>query len=93
MRTEDYTYSKTSLYLRDDLKARIHKLTTHIKQTEFINRSIQEKLEKEEKEMNKKEFLKLLHSIKPVKRKYTARQTLEKLRKERTKQLLKNLKS
>ncbi len=84
------TSTKTSIYLRDTVKNKIHLLIPTGKQTEFINDALQEILEKIEKEKNKQEFLALIKSIKPVKSKTTARQTLEKLRRERNKKLLSN---
>ena len=80
--------TKTSIYLRDAIKNKIHLLIPSGKQTEFINDALQEILEKIEKEKNKQEFLGALKSIKKVKSKTTARQTLEKLRKQRDKVLL-----
>lgn len=80
--------TKTSIYLRDVIKNKIQLLIPSGKQTEFINDSLQEILERIEKEKNKQDFLNAVKTIKKVKRKTTARQTLEKLRKERDEVLL-----
>ena len=80
--------SKTSFYIYDDLKMKMASLIPAGKQTEFINNSIKEILERIEKEKEKKELLAAIKSIKKVTRKTTARQTLEKSRKERDKILL-----
>ena len=86
------TKSKTSFYIYDHLKAKMAVLIPSGKQGEFINDSLQEILKRIEKEKMKALLLKELDSIKPVKRKGTARQALEKSRKERYETLLKNIK-
>ncbi len=88
METTNHTYTKTSLYLRDDLKEKIHKLAPKQKQSDFINQTLENTLKNLEKEMIKQELLKDLKSIKKIKSKTTAKQTLEKLRKQREKVLL-----
>lgn len=84
MRTEtDFSKSKTSFYIYDFLKAKMAYLVPAGKQTELVNNALQDTLEKIEKQKATEEFLIALKSIKKVKRKTTARQTLEKLREER----------
>ncbi len=89
---EKHPKTKTSFYIYDDLKAKMAKLVPSGKQTEFVNDSLQEILERMEKGKAKTLALQELDAIKPVKRKGTARQALEKSREERNKSLLKNIK-
>lgn len=89
MRAENMSSkSKTSFYIYDDLKIKMAHLIPAGKQTEFVNNSIKETLERIEQEKEKNELLAAIKSIKKVTRKTTARQTLEKLRRERDKVLL-----
>ncbi len=93
MRTDNHTYYKTSIYLRDDIKEKMNELTPHGKQTSFINETLAVALKNIEREMLRQELLEELRTIKPKKVKgKTARQTLEQVRKQRDKQLLRNLK-
>lgn len=93
MRTDNHTYTKTSIYLRDDIKEAISNLNSHGNQTSFINETLAQALENIEREILRQDLLKSLKAIKPVRRKETARQTLERLRKEREEQIFRNLKS
>jgi len=86
------TKTKTSFYINDNLRARMTKLVLPGRQTEFLNNLIEEGLDRMEKEKNKAKLLKIIDSIKPVKRKETARETLEKIRKEREKEIMRKVK-
>lgn len=84
---------KTSLYLDASLSKEIAKFAPHMSQTEFAHMAMASLLEQLKADKARNEFLKKLSEIKPVKRKTTALQTLHKLRKQREKQILNNIKN
>ncbi len=86
------TKRKTSLYLNDSLTKEIAKLVPNMNQTEFAHMAMTTVLEQIKKERARDELLEMLKNIKPVKRKETARQTLERLRAQRDKAILAALK-
>lgn len=79
--------------MSDSLRKEIAKFVPARKQGEFLHNAAMTMLEQLKEDKARMEFIKKLNEIKPVKRKMTARQTLEKLRKQREKQILKNLKN
>lgn len=93
MKSERVARTKTSFYLNDDLRVRMSKLTLPGNQTQFINNLIEEGIERLEREKKRKKLLKILDSIKPVKSKETARKTLEKIRNEREKEIMRRVKN
>jgi len=85
---------KTSFYIDIEVLEKMAKLVATGKQSTFVCDLVKEKLEEIEKEKSRQKVLKMLAEIKPVKRKgLSARKTLEKLRKEREKELLKRIKN
>jgi len=82
---EKISKTKTSFYIHDDIKERMMRLVPAGKQTEFVNGSLQTVLDAAEREKAKQSLIKILDSIKPVKRKETARQVIERSRRERDK--------
>ncbi len=89
MRTENLIHkSKTSFYIYDSLKIKMAQFIPSGRQTDFINNSLKISLESIEREAAKTELLAALKTIKKVKRKTTARETLEKLREKRNEVLL-----
>ena len=82
------TKEKASFYISKDLVRRMKPFLIKTKKTDFINESIEEKLNHLEKEKAKKELLDFLRSIKRVKIKEPVLQIIHEAREERMKKLL-----
>lgn len=79
---------KASFYINKDLVKRMKPFLVKTKKTDFINESIEEKIEKLEKEKSKKEVLNFLHSIKPIKIKKPALDIIHEAREERMQKVI-----
>ncbi len=79
---------KTSFYIDNTLSKKMDALLPERKKTQFINDLIAKEVERLEKEKNKKEILKRLHALKPVKTNKPVVEMLRDLRENQTQRIV-----